>query len=205
MTRCERRGILRVIGQFSEDINEEMTFELPFSFPASKIKCRIYYAEANTDAEMTCKMQKVRKYLTFKDFVIEPRLIKKKSMEMLYIQKQKYSLGTESKCESYNDIKARLAQKRRSADFTFIQTGLVRESNEFNKQYTGSFFLALTLKNYEVSFQISTSFEISYTYESRRRRNLQRALATKEKDAIISCTRKLIGGFPFSPNSTFDE
>ena len=38
MDKCSKKGILKVIGQFSEAIEEEMTFELPFSFPASR-KC----------------------------------------------------------------------------------------------------------------------------------------------------------------------
>ena len=197
-TRCNTRGKLRITGQFSENITEEMTFEIPFSFPSAKVRCSIDYAEANTDVEMTCKMQRIRRFFKFNYFVVEPKLIKKKSMEMLYIQKTTHQLDRDQECENYNDIRARLAQERRnSAQYTFIQIGLVTESSdsaEYSASYSGNFFIALTSRNYETeaSLSESISFDISYTYdEGRRRRNLLRALDTKEEDnGNAKCTLK---------------
>ena len=195
-TRCNTRGKLRITGQFSENITEEMTFEIPFSFPSAKVRCSIDYAEANTDVEMTCKMQRIRRFFKFNYFVVEPKLIKKKSMEMLYIQKTTHQLDRDQECENYNDIRARLAQERRNtAQYTFIQIGAESsDSAEYSASYNGDFFIALTSRNYETeaSLSESISFDISYTYdEGRRRRNLLRALDTKEEDnGNAKCTLK---------------
>ena len=65
-----------------------------------------------------------------------------------------------------------------------MQIGLVPQSNEYPENYSGAFFLALTLKNYKVSFETTISIEINYTYEGRRRRNLQRL--KKKKKILIA-------------------
>ena len=189
MDKCSKKGILKVIGQFSEAIEEEMTFELPFSFPASKIKCKVESAEANTNVEITCKMPKVKKFLKFKDFVLQPRLIKKKSMEMLYIQKKTYQLSSEATCESYNKIKLKRAIARKSAHYTFLQIGRAPSSTTF----TGLFFMALTKKTYTGTFT-KISIDVTMTVQSQRRRNLQGSSPTTEKEDTIDCTPKITEG-----------
>ena len=57
-----------------------MTFDLPFSFPSSKVKCTVESANKDEDVEFTCKMQKYKRFFTFDKFVLEPK--KKKTIVM---------------------------------------------------------------------------------------------------------------------------
>ena len=182
MDGCNTRGKLTVTGTFSEEITEEMTFDLPFSFPKAKAKCTVDEAQANTEVQIICKMNKVRKFLKFKSFVIEPRLIKKKSMEMLYIEPSTVELTEERFCESYDEVKKRHAIKRRDAPFSFLQMG--RPAN-----FGWLFFMAITQTPGASSFDSPINIEVTVTIEAeRRRRNLQRILADTVADKGIDCT-----------------
>ena len=176
MDRCAKKGTLTVTGKFSKDIEEEMTFDLPFSFPKTKAKCTVDEAKANEEVQITCKIPKVRKFLKFKHFVIEPRLMKKKCMEMLYIQSVKKELKTEAICESYDEVRKKHAIARRHAPFSFLQMG--RPAN-----FGWLFFMALAKKASFTKFSI----EITVIIEAGRRRNLQRILDDKEQDKTIDC------------------
>ena len=182
MDGCNTRGKLTVTGTFSEEITEEMTFDLPFSFPKAKAKCTVDEAQANTEVQIICKMNKVRKFLKFKSFIIEPRLIKKKSMEMLYIEPSTVELTEERFCESYDEVKKRHAINRRGAPFSFLQMG--RPAN-----FGWLFFMAITQTPGASSFDSPINIEVTVTIEAeRRRRNLQRILADTVADKGIDCT-----------------
>ena len=182
MDGCNTRGKLTVTGTFSEEITEEMTFDLPFSFPKAKAKCTVDEAQANTEVQIICKMNKVRKFLKFKSFVIEPRLIKKKSMEMLYIEPSTVELTEERFCESYDEVKKRHAINRRGAPFSFLQMG--RPAN-----FGWLFFMTITQTPGASSFDSPINIEVTVTIEAeRRRRNLQRILADTVADKGIDCT-----------------
>jgi hypothetical protein len=182
MDGCNTRGKLTVTGTFSEEITEEMTFDLPFSFPKAKAKCTVDEAQANTEVQIICKMNKVRKFLKFKSFVIEPRLIKKKSMEMLYIEQSTVELTEERFCESYDEVKKRHAINRRGAPFSFLQMG--RPAN-----FGWLFFMTITQTPGASSFDSPINIEVTVTIEAeRRRRNLQRILADTVADKGIDCT-----------------
>ena len=176
--KCSSKGKIKIVGQFSEEVTEEMTFELPFTFPKTKVKCTVESAQANTDVEITCKMQKMKGGLKFKNLVIEPRLLKKKSMEMLYIEQKTMTLDGQE-CRNFNEIKKERAKNRMNAPFTFLQLG--RPSG-----YTGLFFLALTRKKFAGSFRsLRLTINVTLTVErSRRLRNLD----TLELDEPVSVT-----------------
>ena len=181
MDRCDKKGTLTVTGTFSEEISEEMTFDLPFSFPKAKAKCTVDEAQANAEVQITCKMNKVRKFLKFKSFVIEPRLIKKKSFEMLYIEPATVELTVVKTCESYDEVKKKLAIQRRNAPFSFLQMG--RPATNFG----WLFFMAIAQTPLASSFSPFT-ISVTVTVEGRRRRNLQRVLADTETDKELTCT-----------------
>ena len=178
--KCASKGKIKVEGEFSEEIKEEMTFELPFSFPAAKVKCTVESATAKQKVEIVCKMQKVKKSLMFKQLIIEPRLLKKKRAEMLYVQKANIELEEEGiKCENYNDIKLQLAKRRKeNAKFSFIQIGRPTGFNFW-------FFLALTKKLPTVEFT-SMTIEVTLTIEKNRGRNLD--TVELDDDTTIKCT-----------------
>ena len=177
--KCRSKGKIKIVGQFSEEVTEEMTFELPFTFPKTKVKCTVESAQANTDAEITCKMQKMKGGLKFKNLVIEPRLLKKKSMEMLYIEQKTMTLDGQE-CRNFNEIKKERAKNRMNASFTFLQLG--RPSG-----YTGLFFLALTRKKFASSFLSLRPITINVTLTVERSRRL-RNLDTLELDEPVSVT-----------------
>jgi len=163
LTPCEGRGKMKITGQFSQDIEEEMTFELPFSFPSSQVKCTVESATQGEDVEISCKIQKTKKYGSFRSFVVEPRLLKKKRKEMLFIEKISDDLSKDYYCQNFNEIKLQRARARKSAPFSFLQLG--RPSG-----YARFFFMALMKKNTEVAFATRTiTFTIIHIKTSRMR------------------------------------
>ena len=175
--KCKNKGKIKIEGQFSEEITEEMTFELPFTFPKTKVKCTVKEAQANTNVNITCKMQKVKGGLKFTELLVEPRLLKKKRMEMFYVQQKKHTLNEEETCQDYNEIKkARAIKIIRNAKYTFLQLG--RPSG-----FSGLFFLALTKKNFAEPFTTLT-IQVTITIEQSRRR--RRNLNTLELDEPTS-------------------
>ena len=123
LSNCENSGTFKVKGKFSEAISEELTFDLPFSFPASKIKCTVNDVTKEEEVEIKCKVQKG--FRKVKSFVLEPRLIKKKCVEKLFIKGNNninLNGGNEFKCENFNDIKLRKAKLRqKNAVYSFLQ------------------------------------------------------------------------------------
>jgi len=174
--KCKNKGKIKIEGQFSEEITEEMTFELPLTFPKTKVKCTVKEAQANTNVNITCKMQKVKGGLKFTELLVEPRLLKKKRMEMFYVQQKKHTLNEEETCQDYNEIKKAHAKNRTNADFTFLQLG--RPSG-----FSGLFFLALTKKMFTGTFTTLT-IQVTITIEQSRRR--RRNLNTLELDEPTS-------------------
>ena len=174
--KCEKKGKIKIEGTFSSEITEEMTFELPFSFPKSKVKCKVENAKANAKVEITCKMQKIKDKLIFKKLVLEPRLLKKKRLEMLYIEKTNIALTEGKTCQNYNQIKLQRAKAKKNANFFFLQMGRPMG-------YTKLFFLALTRKMYRAAFT-TIKIEVTLTVERNRRRNLD----TVELDDPLSIT-----------------
>ena len=175
--KCKNKGKIKIEGQFSEEITEEMTFELPLTFPKTKVKCTVEEAQANTNVNITCKMQKVKEGLKFTELLVEPRLLKKKRMEMFYVQQKKHTLNEEETCQDYNEIKKRRAKNIKNAKYTFLQLG--RPSG-----FSGLFFLALTRKMFTETFTTLT-IKVTITIEQSRRRR-RRNLNTLELDEPTS-------------------
>ena len=178
LTRCGKNGKIKATGTLSQAIEEEMTFELPFSFPSSKVKCTIEPTNDIQNVEMSCKIQKIKKIGGFKQFVVEPRLLKKKRKEMLFIEKKSFNLNTEYKCESFNDLKLKRAKARKTSPFSFLQLGRPAGFGYF-------FFMALVKKSPSAAFE-KRKFEITviHSASSRRMRALE---ATEEQDLNITC------------------
>ena len=123
LTDCESTGKFIVIGKFSEDISEELTFNLPFSYPSVEIRCTVNNVTKEEEIETKCRVQKAFRKVT--SFILEPRLIKKKSVEKLYIKGNKdiqLNEDTEFKCENFNNIKYQKAMDRQyNAIYSFLQ------------------------------------------------------------------------------------
>ena len=120
------KGKFKIKGKFTSDVTEEMKFNLPLSYPTSKIKCKIDEAKANEEVEVNCKVEKSFKKI--KSLVFENRLVKKKSKEMLFMSKKSFNLDEESKCENYYTYKLEKSKKRQKADFSFLSLGNFKPS-----------------------------------------------------------------------------
>ena len=178
LERCESRGKIKTIGTLSQKITEEMTFELPFSFPKSKVKCTIEPSDEIEDIEISCKVQKVKKFGTFRHFIVEPRLLKKKRKEMIFIESSSYDYNSDVSCSNFNEIKLKRAKSRKNAPFTFWQFG--RPSG-----YKYFFYLALTKKSTTTTFQTTMTFTSFITYKKSSRIRLLEE--TSELDTDLSC------------------
>ena len=123
LSSCAETGKFKVKGTFSEDITEELTFNIPFSFPSSEIKCTVKNVTKDEEVEIKCKVQKG--FRKVRSFVLEPRLIKKKCVEKLYIKGNKnieLNENAEFKCENFNTIKKQKAILRyKKAHYSFLQ------------------------------------------------------------------------------------
>ena len=180
LDKCHTKGKFKIQGKFSEKIEEEMTFDLPFSFPSSKVKCTVESANKDEDVEFTCKMQKYKRFFTFDKFVLEPKIIKKKRMEMLYIVKTNKQLEKAITCENFNEIKKIRAKARKHAHFSFLQIG--RPMNPANL-----FFMALTKKSAEIKFEKLIKFSVTIMYSRSRRLRSLDSLILDEKDIGLNC------------------
>ena len=137
------KGKFRIRGKFSSNINQEMTFNLPLSFPTTSIKCKVYEARADEEVEIICKVQKGFKLV--KSFVIEKRMIKRRFKEMVLVKSKSFNLGSESlACENYNIKKYERAKGKQKLNLSFLQLSRFRpQGRKFG------FFLGLTRKNNE--------------------------------------------------------
>ena len=140
---CEQKGQFKIIGKFSSNINQEMTFNLPLSFPTTSVKCKVYEATADEEVELICKVQKGFKLVNY--FVIEKRMIKKRFKEILLVKSNTFNLGTQSIiCENYNTKKYERSKRKQKLSCSFLQL------SDFRVQGSSlSFFLGVIRTNNE--------------------------------------------------------
>ena len=140
------KGKFRIRGKFSSNINQEMTFNLPLSFPTTSIKCKVYEARADEEVEIICKVQKGFKLV--KSFVIEKRMIKRRFKEMVLVKSKSFNLGSESlACENYNIKKYERAKGKQKLNLSFLQLSKFKPQGR-----RANFFMAL-VKNHKQKFE----------------------------------------------------
>ena len=175
---CAEKGKMIVTGTFDKDITEELTFEIPLSFPMSDIKCTVESATANTKVDLTCKIQKVKRFARFKRFVFEPRMIKNKKKAVVFVKGSVLEGEEEEYMEySYNEIREMQIKKKKNAKVSFLQLG--------PPQPGFLFFMALMKLPGFIAFPSPTiTYQVSFITEGRR----LRALAEEEKDGQLECS-----------------
>ena len=171
-----KKGKIKIIGKFNEDITEKMTFDLPLSFPSANIKCEVEEATKDVETELTCKVQKGFKKV--KNFVVEQRTIKKRHREMVIIKYKKYDFNQEIECENYNKIQLEKAQKRKNSNTFFLQLG---NKIVHPRQNAFQFFMAFLFRD-TIFIQPTIRISIRIIAGPGRLRNLQ-----EENDKEISC------------------
>ena len=178
LTRCEAKGKIKIKGKFNENIEKEITFDLSFSYPSTNIKCFVEKAVKGEIIDITCKIQNVRKFREFKSFAIEPKILKKKRKEILFIESAIFNLEQEYNCKSFNEIKFKQTKIRKNSFFSFIQ---ISRPFGFNKL----FFLALMKQNKTAQFE-TMKYLVSIIIQKSRLRALKK---TEEIDNIeVECT-----------------
>ena len=114
---CEKKGKIRVEANFDKRIDKQFDFIIPLSYPSSSIKCTAPKIEANRKVLLDCKVQKDFTIRNDK-IIIEPRIIKKKYQEVIYVKKYSKNINYLF-CKDYNTIQ-KLNEKKSS--YTFLQT-----------------------------------------------------------------------------------
>ena len=173
--RCKKKGKIKLTGTFDQDITEEITFELSLSFPLTDIKCTVENATADTETEITCKIQKVKKFAKFNKFVFEPKMIKNKRKEMLFIKGKSLEGSDETMKYSFNDLKLEQIKKKKKAKVSFLQFGPPR---------SGFLFFMALMKLPGFTQYETTTFEASLIRES----STFRLLAEDEVDGALDCS-----------------
>ena len=166
---CHNKGKIYIEGTLSDDINEKIKFDLPLTYPTAEIKCEIDKFSKNTKINIECKSQ--NKFEGFENVIIEPRLIKKKNQEILFIAGKEIKFGEKKECEDYNLIKTIITKKRQSQEtkFTFLQL------NKFQPKANGlNFFMALLRESLSSNFITTYTLTVKITIISPKRflRNL---------------------------------
>ena len=163
LNKCKSKGKFKLKGKVSSDIDEEISFELPLSYPKSNIKCEMEKTKKDKENEINCKVQKGFKDV--KSFVIEPRLIKKKRKELLFITGKKIEFNQAYDCDNYNNIKLQKAKAQKSSPYFFLQM-----SRPQTMDPSLIFFMALLKKESQTSFiDISINIDVIIQKSSRLR------------------------------------
>ena len=177
--QCKNKGKLRIRGRFSSQINKEMHFFLPLSFPASKVKCKVFETPANEEVEVICKVQ--NEFKSVKSFALEKRMIKNRHKEMLFINSKRINFGSPCDCGNYNAMRLDLANKRYKADFSFLQLSKFQPVGK-----KAGFFMALTRKNKAPFAQ--RHFEVNVRYRLRLNNLRQLADSLGAVDLPVTCS-----------------
>ena len=159
---CRKKSKFKIFGKFSEDISEDLKFELPLTFPSSKIKCKVSEAKKDEEVELECKV--LKEFTKVKNFVFEQRMIKKRKKEVVLIKSYSYALESEKKCVNYNKLRLEKAQQRQKLNFSFLQ---VRNFSPVNNLI--NFFMAIVLKEkvQVTTIKISIKVRVKVTKSAR--------------------------------------
>ena len=157
-----------------------MVFELPVTFPSTKLKCKVVEAKANEVVEIICKIQKEFKYV--KSFVFEPRMLKKRFKEMLFIKSKSFPFSNPISCDNCNNIKYNRIKKRQKMNFSFLQLSKFKPQGK-----KVNFFMALTKKTKEEFRRIYLRIKVIIQSRLNNLRSLQQDLLISNDDLPISC------------------
>ena len=144
-TILDEKGKLRIIGKFSEDIPEQMEFEVPLTYPSVKLRCKVVKAKANEEVEIICKTQ--NEFKKIKNFIFEQRMIKKRFKEMVLFKSKTFSFANPISCDNYNNLKYERIKKRQKLNLAFLQLSKFKPQGR-----RANFFMAL-VKNHKQKFE----------------------------------------------------
>ena len=192
MDSCNTTGQLTLTGLFLSDIEKDINFDLPLTYPNTELKCELKEVEKNTETSIKCKVQ--NEFKSVESIVIEPRLIKKKNQELFYIQGKTFNFTEKKSCGKYETIKKQIIQNRQNSGIYYGLMGNLVMVNQVIQ-----FFMALTRKSTDYTFENIYNFTTDVTLSTRR--NLRILDETTVSDVEVSCklnqslTLDLTGGY----------
>lgn len=132
--KCESKGKIKVNGKFNQKIDQKFDFTIPLSYPSSSIKCTAPNIDANRNVDIDCKIQK--DFYNAEQIIIEPRIIKKKHREVIFIKNYTYNKKKQT-CKNYNTLQKTIEANKTKNNYSFLQT------NNFIPTPSGLFFRIL--------------------------------------------------------------
>ena len=171
--KCKDKGKIKVNGKFNQKIEQKFDFTIPLSYPSSSIKCTAPNIDANRNVNIDCKIQK--DFYNAEQIIIEPRIIKKKHKEVIFIKNYTYNKEKQT-CKNYNTIQKTIEAAKTKNNYSFLQ------ANNFMPIPSGLFFRILIY-----SLQNSFPPTIPVTISIRRRISNLRNLEDIQEEDEISC------------------
>ena len=168
---CGNTGKFILVGAFTDDITEDVKFDLPLTYPSDILKCEMFTSKKNDKIEITCKSS-----FGFKDvqnIVFEQRLITKKNKEIVIIPYKQINLNQVINCIDYNSAKIQLVKQRSNSGLSFLQVSKFTPLlNSFK------FFIALTRRETKVAFKKNYELPVKLKFASKRfLRNLEEVVS----------------------------
>jgi hypothetical protein len=174
--KCDEKGKIKVRGKFNQKIQQKFDFTIPFSYPLSSIKCTAPSIDANRNIDIDCKIQK--DFYNVEQFIIEPRIIKKKNKEVIFIKDYTYNSNKQT-CYNYNEIQKRIEEKKNEKNYSFLQT------NNFTPLPSGFLFFIILIYKTQGNFPASIPVTI---YTRKKISNLRNLVESQDEEDII-CVR----------------
>ena len=167
---CGDTGKFILVGTTTDDISEDIKFDLPLTYPNDIIKCEMISSKKNDKIEITCKS-----LFGFKDvenIIFEQRLIIKKHKEIIIIPNKQIKLKKKINCIDYNSAKIPIVKQRSNSGLFYLQLSKFAPLlNSFN------FFLALTRRETKIPFKQIHEIPVKLRFPSNRLlRNLEEVL-----------------------------
>ena len=167
---CGKTGILILVGTLTDDITEDIKFDLPLTYPDDELKCEMASSKKNDKIEIVCKS--LFGFKNVENIIFEQRLIIKKNKEIVIIPNRQIKLNKITNCIIYNDAKIPLVKQRSNSGLFFLQASKFTPLlNSF------TFFLALTRREIKVQFKQEHNIPVKLKFPTKRiLRNLEEVL-----------------------------
>ena len=177
LDNCEEKGKIKVEGIFNQKIDKKYDFTIPLSYPPSSMKCTAPIIEANRKVKIDCKVQK--EFYNVNNFLIEPRIIKKKHQEVIFIKQYNKNLSENANCSNFNLKQKEIEENKSKNNYTFVQ------SNNF-KPIPG---VGLTFLIYIYSLVNHFPETIPIILTTRKKLSNLRNLEESQQETNINCER----------------
>lgn len=173
--KCNDKGKIKVSGKFNQKIEKKFDFTIPLSYPSSSIKCNAPNIDANREVDIDCKVQK--DFYNVEQIIIEPRIIKKKNQEVIFIKNNYTYKEKKMTCSNYNTLQKKIEEEKKKKPYTFLQT------NNFIPSPLGIFFRILIYFYEKDNFPKTIPVMVS----TRKKLSTLRNLDDSQEEDEINC------------------